>query len=145
MCFFAFAFKRDSLGLPRPRKFGRRSAGDHPHQETIFANELDTRHLDITSFLLLFHQIHIDLSTEPLTLVIANDLTPAVASDLVKEVAISRAHNGKPVVFTSAGPEAKAFRAFAETLACCRARQRYQGEARWYLCARTGKTRQVLS
>jgi glutamine---fructose-6-phosphate transaminase (isomerizing) len=59
---------------------------------------------------------HIDLSTEPLTLVIANDLPAAVATDIVKEVAIFRAHSGKPVVFTTAGAEASAFRVYAEDI-----------------------------
>jgi glutamine---fructose-6-phosphate transaminase (isomerizing) len=46
---------------------------------------------------------HIDLSTEPLTLVIANDLPPLLAQDTAKEVAIFKAHNGKPVVFAARG------------------------------------------
>ncbi len=41
---------------------------------------------------------HIDLSTEPLTLVVANALPEEVVSDTVKEVAIFKAHNGKPIV-----------------------------------------------
>ena len=57
---------------------------------------------------------HIDLSTEPLTLVIANDLSPTTANDIVKEVAIFSAHSGKPVVFASAGAQANAFRPYAE-------------------------------
>lgn len=57
---------------------------------------------------------HIDLSTEPLTLVIANDLPPGIAGDTVKEVAIFRAHNGRPIVFATAGPDADAFAANAE-------------------------------
>ena len=57
---------------------------------------------------------HIDLSTEPLTLVIANDLPPGIAGDMVKEVAIFRAHNGRPIVFATAGPDADAFAAHAE-------------------------------
>lgn len=46
---------------------------------------------------------HIDLSTEPLTLVIANDLPPLLAQDTAKEVAIFKAHNGKPIVFAAKG------------------------------------------
>ncbi|WP_143267429.1 SIS domain-containing protein [Aquimixticola soesokkakensis] len=57
---------------------------------------------------------HIDLSTEPLTLVIANDIQPELLGDLVKEVAVFRAHNGKPLVFAAQGPEAEAFEAYAE-------------------------------
>lgn len=44
---------------------------------------------------------HIDLSTEPLTLVMANDLPEDVISDTVKEVTIFKAHNGRPIVFCS--------------------------------------------
>jgi len=57
---------------------------------------------------------HIDLSTEPLTLVIANDLSPEIAGDILKEVAIFRAHNGKPVVFAAEGLDANAFRAYSD-------------------------------
>jgi glutamine---fructose-6-phosphate transaminase (isomerizing) len=46
---------------------------------------------------------HIDLSTEPLTLVIANDLPPALAQDTAKETAIFRAHAGKPIVIAAEG------------------------------------------
>ena len=46
---------------------------------------------------------HIDLSTEPLTLVIANDLPEMVVSDTVKEVSIFKAHNGKPIVLCAEG------------------------------------------
>ncbi len=46
---------------------------------------------------------HIDLSTEPLTLVVANDLPHLVAQDTAKEVAIFKAHNGKPIVFAALG------------------------------------------
>ncbi|WP_211102225.1 SIS domain-containing protein [Nitrospirillum pindoramense] len=46
---------------------------------------------------------HIDLSTEPLTLVVANDLAPLLAQDTAKEVAIFKAHNGKPIVFAAKG------------------------------------------
>jgi glucosamine--fructose-6-phosphate aminotransferase (isomerizing) len=42
---------------------------------------------------------HIDLSTEPLTLVMASDLPPMVVSDTVKEATIFKAHNGQPLVF----------------------------------------------
>ncbi|GAB7024275.1 SIS domain-containing protein [Salidesulfovibrio brasiliensis] len=41
---------------------------------------------------------HIDLSTEPLTVVMANDLPEMVVSDTVKEATIFKAHNGKPLV-----------------------------------------------
>lgn len=57
---------------------------------------------------------HIDLSTEPLTLVIANDLPPGVAGDVVKEVAIFKAHNGRPIVFATEGPDAEALGTYAE-------------------------------
>lgn len=46
---------------------------------------------------------HIDLSTEPLTLVVANDLPPALAQDTAKEVAIFKAHAGKPIVIAAKG------------------------------------------
>lgn len=46
---------------------------------------------------------HIDLSTEPLTIVVANDLPESIVQDTVKEVAIFRSHNGKPVVFCTRG------------------------------------------
>ncbi|MFH0960878.1 MAG: SIS domain-containing protein, partial [Pseudomonadota bacterium] len=46
---------------------------------------------------------HIDLSTEPLTLVIANDLPDQIVQDTAKEVAIFKAHAGKPLVFCSEG------------------------------------------
>jgi glutamine---fructose-6-phosphate transaminase (isomerizing) len=46
---------------------------------------------------------HIDLSTEPMTLVIANDLPEMVVSDTVKEVSIFKAHNGKPIVLCAEG------------------------------------------
>jgi glucosamine--fructose-6-phosphate aminotransferase (isomerizing) len=42
---------------------------------------------------------HIDLSTEPLTLVMASDLPELVVMDTVKEVTIFKAHNGSPIVF----------------------------------------------
>lgn len=44
---------------------------------------------------------HIDLSTEPLTIVVANDLPEEVVQDTVKEVSIFRAHNGRPMVICS--------------------------------------------
>jgi glucosamine--fructose-6-phosphate aminotransferase (isomerizing) len=56
---------------------------------------------------------HIDLSTEPLTLVIANDLPQLVAQDTAKEVAIFKAHNGKPIVFAALGETC--FEPYAET------------------------------
>jgi glucosamine--fructose-6-phosphate aminotransferase (isomerizing) len=46
---------------------------------------------------------HIDLSTEPLTLVVANDLPEMVVQDTVKEVSIFRAHNGRPIVLCERG------------------------------------------
>lgn len=52
---------------------------------------------------------HIDLSTEPLTLVIANDLPGDLVGDVVKEAAIFKAHNGRPVVFATEGHDAAAF------------------------------------
>ena len=55
---------------------------------------------------------HIDLSTEPLTLVVANDLPEQIVQDTAKEVAIFKAHNGKPLVFCSRGE--KRFREPAE-------------------------------
>ncbi len=42
---------------------------------------------------------HIDLSTEPLTLVMASDLPEMVVMDTVKETTIFKAHNGQPIVF----------------------------------------------
>ncbi len=46
---------------------------------------------------------HIDLSTEPLTLVVANDLPEQIVQDTAKEVAIFKAHSGKPLVFCAEG------------------------------------------
>ncbi|MGB7433328.1 MAG: SIS domain-containing protein [Ahrensia sp.] len=57
---------------------------------------------------------HIDLSTEPLTLVIANDLPGDLVGDVVKEAAIFKAHNGRPVVFATEGHDAEAFGDYAE-------------------------------
>jgi glutamine---fructose-6-phosphate transaminase (isomerizing) len=57
---------------------------------------------------------HIDLSTEPLTLVIANDLPGDLVGDAVKEVAIFKAHNGRPIVFATEGADADAFEEYAE-------------------------------
>lgn len=57
---------------------------------------------------------HIDLSTEPLTLVIANDLPGDLVGDVVKEAAIFKAHNGRPIVFATAGADAEAFAEYAE-------------------------------
>ena len=57
---------------------------------------------------------HIDLSTEPLTLVIANDLPGDLVGDVVKEAAIFKAHNGRPVVFATEGHDAAAFGDYAE-------------------------------
>jgi glucosamine--fructose-6-phosphate aminotransferase (isomerizing) len=44
---------------------------------------------------------HIDLSSEPLTLICAAGLTGSVADDVAKEVAIFRAHKGAPIVVAS--------------------------------------------
>ncbi|MEL6921373.1 MAG: SIS domain-containing protein, partial [Pseudomonadota bacterium] len=57
---------------------------------------------------------HIDLSTEPLTLVIANDLPSDLVGDVVKEAAIFKAHNGRPVVFATEGADAEAFEEYGE-------------------------------
>ena len=57
---------------------------------------------------------HIDLSTEPLTLVIANDLPGDLVGDVVKEAAIFKAHNGRPIVFATEGADAIAFEEYAE-------------------------------
>lgn len=57
---------------------------------------------------------HIDLSTEPLTLVVANDLPDQIVQDTAKEVAIFKAHNGKPLVFCARGE--KRFRDPAEKM-----------------------------
>lgn len=57
---------------------------------------------------------HIDLSTEPLTLVVANDLPGDLVGDVVKEAAIFKAHNGRPVVFATKGADADAFAGYAE-------------------------------
>jgi glutamine---fructose-6-phosphate transaminase (isomerizing) len=46
---------------------------------------------------------HIDLSTEPLTIVVANDLPDRLVQDTAKEVAIFKAHNGKPLVLSAKG------------------------------------------
>jgi glucosamine--fructose-6-phosphate aminotransferase (isomerizing) len=58
---------------------------------------------------------HIDLSTEPLTIVLANDLPSNLVGDTAKEVAIFKAHNGKPIVFVAAGEE-KAFLPYAQVV-----------------------------
>jgi glucosamine--fructose-6-phosphate aminotransferase (isomerizing) len=55
---------------------------------------------------------HIDLSTEPLTIVVANDLAEQLVQDTAKEVAIFKAHNGKPLVFCARGE--KRFYDYAE-------------------------------
>ncbi|MDQ6605423.1 MAG: glucosamine-6-phosphate synthase, partial [Actinomycetota bacterium] len=49
---------------------------------------------------------HIDLSSEPLTLVCAAGLSGSAASDVAKEVAIFRAHKGVPIVIATEGTEA---------------------------------------
>jgi glucosamine--fructose-6-phosphate aminotransferase (isomerizing) len=46
---------------------------------------------------------HIDLSSEPLILVCAAGLPPAAAADVVKELAIYRAHKAAPVVIATRG------------------------------------------
>jgi glucosamine--fructose-6-phosphate aminotransferase (isomerizing) len=46
---------------------------------------------------------HIDLSSEPLTLVCAAGLTGSAADDVVKEIGIFRAHKGAPVVIVTEG------------------------------------------
>lgn len=46
---------------------------------------------------------HIDLSTEPLTIVVANDLPDRLVQDTAKEVAIFKAHSGKPIVLAAKG------------------------------------------
>jgi glucosamine--fructose-6-phosphate aminotransferase (isomerizing) len=50
---------------------------------------------------------HIDLSSEPLTLVCAAGLTGSNIDDVGKEVAIYRAHRGAPVVIASEGHDAR--------------------------------------
>jgi glutamine---fructose-6-phosphate transaminase (isomerizing) len=57
---------------------------------------------------------HIDLSTEPLTIVVANDLPDQLIQDTVKEVSIFKAHNGRPLVFCSRGE--KRFNEYAESI-----------------------------
>lgn len=57
---------------------------------------------------------HIDLSTEPLTIVVANDLPEQLVQDTAKEVAIFKAHNGKPLVLCARGETR--FREHAERL-----------------------------
>jgi glucosamine--fructose-6-phosphate aminotransferase (isomerizing) len=46
---------------------------------------------------------HIDLSSEPLILACANGLPPATVSDIVKEVAIFKAHKSIPIVIADEG------------------------------------------
>ncbi len=46
---------------------------------------------------------HIDLSSEPLVLVCANGAPPQTISDIVKEVAIFKAHSAIPIVITDEG------------------------------------------
>ena len=48
---------------------------------------------------------HIDLSSEPLILVCANGLPPSAISDVVKEVAIFKAHKSIPIVITDEGED----------------------------------------
>lgn len=57
---------------------------------------------------------HIDLSTEPLTIVVANDLPDQIVQDTAKEVAIFKAHSGKPIVLCAEGETR--FTGYAESL-----------------------------
>ncbi len=57
---------------------------------------------------------HIDLSTEPLTIVVANELPDEIVQDTVKEVAIFKAHNGRPLVICARGE--KRFGEYAESV-----------------------------
>ncbi|MCP4660068.1 MAG: SIS domain-containing protein [bacterium] len=57
---------------------------------------------------------HIDLSTEPLTLVVANDLPGSIVQDTAKEVGIFKAHNGRPMVLAARGESS--FDAVAEAV-----------------------------
>ena len=57
---------------------------------------------------------HIDLSTEPLTIVVANELPEEIVQDTVKEVAIFKAHNGRPLVICARGE--KRFHGYAESI-----------------------------
>ncbi len=57
---------------------------------------------------------HIDLSTEPLTIVVANDLPEEIVQDTVKEVSIFKAHNGRPLVICARGE--KRFQGYAESV-----------------------------
>ncbi len=57
---------------------------------------------------------HIDLSSEPLVIVLAAGNPESVLGDLVKDVAIFNAHKACPIVFAS--DEAEAFRPYAESL-----------------------------
>ncbi len=57
---------------------------------------------------------HIDLSAEPLIIVCAAGNPPAVVGDIVKDVAIFRAHKAGTVVFTDEGEER--FDAYADTV-----------------------------
>jgi len=59
---------------------------------------------------------HIDLSSEPLTLVCAAGLTGSNIDDVGKEVAIYRAHRGAPIVIASEGHGAR-FGAAADVIA----------------------------
>ncbi|MCP4216510.1 MAG: SIS domain-containing protein [bacterium] len=55
---------------------------------------------------------HIDLSSEPLTIVVANDLHDSLIRDTIKEISIFKAHQGKPIVFCS--QDEAGFREYAE-------------------------------
>jgi glucosamine--fructose-6-phosphate aminotransferase (isomerizing) len=57
---------------------------------------------------------HIDLSTEPLTIVVANDLPDQIVQDTAKEVAIFKAHSGRPIVLCAKGETR--FTGYAESM-----------------------------
>lgn len=57
---------------------------------------------------------HIDLSTEPLTIVVANELPEEIVQDTAKEVSIFKAHNGRPLVICARGE--KRFHGYAESV-----------------------------
>ncbi len=69
---------------------------------------------------------HIDLSTEPLTIVVANDLAEHLVQDTAKEVAIFKAHNGKPIVLCAHGEKRfLCVRGDVHRVACHRGRIRF--------------------
>jgi glucosamine--fructose-6-phosphate aminotransferase (isomerizing) len=59
---------------------------------------------------------HIDLSVEPLILVCAAGLDPAIAEDVGKELAIFRAHKAVPIVFAGEDDAGDVYRAAVETV-----------------------------